>query len=752
MEVLKCGFCNFGEEAVDVCGRLFHSKKTPSIKSCTAHLKCMQYSADLTQYKSDHFGGFKIDKVLKEMDRGKRLLKCSQCIFSKRSAGWKRRHLSATAGCAVASCQKNFHFYCANNSKKCINKRYVFGLQQSSRSFVLYRVFCSREHEELYRRTIKEYVKEMITRKDSDDDDSDEDIDTDSNCYINTQMNSEIPDNDHVTTYVQLPDSTNQVATKILKRQLSVTNSSETCHKRDVKEMITRKDSDDDDSDEDIDTDSNCYINTQMNSEIPDNDHVTTYVQLPDSTNQVATKILKRQLSITNSSETCHKRGKPKEGVTTRRTEYETDGDTDATGEKAPVQVNKPLLDRIEVAKTQSPESSDDVENVELNDTPLSGVGLAPLSSSGDEMPNLKNRYGSGDESDVGSATLSSSGDEMPNLKNRYGSGDESDVGSATFSYSDDELLSLKNRYGSGDEIDVGSATFSSSDDELLSLKNRNDSGDGSDVGSATFSEQNTADSAMVYTWGHNTDNTTTADGSYNQTEVDILSSYLDDQKERISDVVIRPNDNLLLKSLNSQTVVSHLVDKYKNVAENGDQDIVFDPICLILLSELDTELVNFKEYVFKMLKHFITSKKSQCSNFSALVPVNIGFPRSYQIQEDIQRLFETKLDVNIVSAFDPEENGISCVLIEMVFPNSAIRHNSTEIDKKAIPTPACSNKKTRTPSSCANKKTRTPSSCANKKTKTLSSFANKKTRTPSSSCANKKTRTPSSCSNKGKH
>lgn len=136
---IKCGFCHLGVEAEPVCGKLHHDNKNTS-----AHDKCMQYSADLVQYKFTSFGGFKINKVEKEIRRGNRL-KCSICKTDKSRQG---KWLGATAGCAISKCSKTFHYYCAELDDVAITER------SKNSTIVMYRVFCGADHYEQFNKNL----------------------------------------------------------------------------------------------------------------------------------------------------------------------------------------------------------------------------------------------------------------------------------------------------------------------------------------------------------------------------------------------------------------------------------------------------------------------------------------------------------------------------------------------------------------------------------------------------------------------
>ncbi|KAK3091796.1 hypothetical protein FSP39_022702 [Pinctada imbricata] len=129
-----CEFCSNSTEVEDMCGKL-HVEKIGDGKVIAAHHRCMQYSAGLVQYKFDHFGGFKISKVEEEVKRGRRL----KCAICKNMKDKKRRHGSATAGCAVASCRKTFHFYCAKKDPVAITKRMIIKYRKENKEVVMYR-------------------------------------------------------------------------------------------------------------------------------------------------------------------------------------------------------------------------------------------------------------------------------------------------------------------------------------------------------------------------------------------------------------------------------------------------------------------------------------------------------------------------------------------------------------------------------------------------------------------------------------
>ncbi|XP_067673412.1 uncharacterized protein [Haliotis asinina] len=167
MEEGVCGFCR-RKDAEDVCGML-HSEITDE-GWIVAHHKCMQYSALLTQYKFNHFGGFKIDKVMDEYRRGKQT-KCYIC--GKGGKKKKKGPRGATAGCAVRSCRRSFHYYCAKMSPDVVTKRLVVHIKSKGEKTVLYRVFCCKEHEDQYRRNLKHYLSSTPTNNNNSDDASD---------------------------------------------------------------------------------------------------------------------------------------------------------------------------------------------------------------------------------------------------------------------------------------------------------------------------------------------------------------------------------------------------------------------------------------------------------------------------------------------------------------------------------------------------------------------------------------------------
>ncbi|XP_033754592.1 uncharacterized protein LOC117337626 isoform X2 [Pecten maximus] len=173
-----CDFCREGDtEASDLCGKL-HIEKITDGKVVAAHHKCMQYSAGLIQYKFDHFGGFKIEKVQAEVKRG-RHLRCYLCRNDRKRKN-KGKCNRATSGCAVKKCHKSFHYYCAKKSKQCITKRMLVRYKLSDEEKVLYRVFCSPEHESYFKQHKEDLVKSNTspgtsgTDSDEPSDDDDE--------------------------------------------------------------------------------------------------------------------------------------------------------------------------------------------------------------------------------------------------------------------------------------------------------------------------------------------------------------------------------------------------------------------------------------------------------------------------------------------------------------------------------------------------------------------------------------------------
>ncbi|KAL8592280.1 hypothetical protein ACOMHN_036914 [Nucella lapillus] len=147
---LVCQLCWQGSEVESVAGQL-HAEKLESGKVISAHLRCMQYSSGLTQYKCQVFGGFDIGEVEEEISRGYRL----RCFICRKTKGKKSR--GASSGCAVKTCRKTFHFTCASNHPEAVTKRLVVTKKKHNPDdkFVLYRVFCSREHEALFRKMLK---------------------------------------------------------------------------------------------------------------------------------------------------------------------------------------------------------------------------------------------------------------------------------------------------------------------------------------------------------------------------------------------------------------------------------------------------------------------------------------------------------------------------------------------------------------------------------------------------------------------
>ncbi|OWF35219.1 uncharacterized protein LOC110443195 [Mizuhopecten yessoensis] len=180
-----CNFCRQGdEEASELCGKL-HIKRIDDGQIVAAHHKCMQYSAGLIQYKFDHFGGFKIEKVQAELKRGK----CIKCNICKNDKMRKKKCSRATSGCAVKTCRKSFHYYCAKKSEACITKRMLVRYKQSDEERVLYRVFCCPEHEQYFKNHKEDLIKGNSSAGTSDSDTDDpsdaENEDTNSSNFKN---------------------------------------------------------------------------------------------------------------------------------------------------------------------------------------------------------------------------------------------------------------------------------------------------------------------------------------------------------------------------------------------------------------------------------------------------------------------------------------------------------------------------------------------------------------------------------------
>ncbi|XP_071130939.1 uncharacterized protein [Mytilus edulis] len=190
MEKTACGFCHRGQEVADICGKL-HVQNVKG-KKIAAHHKCLQYSATLIQYKFDSFGGFKLDKVLDEMKRG-RYMRCSEC--KKTSKGKKNRDGlpigGATAGCALRNCNKTFHFYCANCSNTAITKRMLIKYKEQNEQVVMYRVFCSPQHEANFRNNKSELFLPFSSKMESSSEEEEANEDEESKSGMNSSSEEE---------------------------------------------------------------------------------------------------------------------------------------------------------------------------------------------------------------------------------------------------------------------------------------------------------------------------------------------------------------------------------------------------------------------------------------------------------------------------------------------------------------------------------------------------------------------------------
>ncbi|XP_045213576.2 uncharacterized protein LOC123564236 [Mercenaria mercenaria] len=190
MEENKCGFCHTGEEHESVCGSL-HKDKIDGKVVC-AHHKCMQYSACLVQYKTDSFGGFKKQEVIKEIKRGSRLI----CAICKADKG-KKHKKGATSGCAWASCRKTFHYLCVSMNPRTVAKRYR--VAAGDKVVILYRVFCCQDHENRYRENLS--ADDIVGKNESSDEGGDSDDEED-----NSDTDSEPPAKVPKVSYSQLKD------------------------------------------------------------------------------------------------------------------------------------------------------------------------------------------------------------------------------------------------------------------------------------------------------------------------------------------------------------------------------------------------------------------------------------------------------------------------------------------------------------------------------------------------------------------
>lgn len=163
MEEGKCGFCHTGDETRDICGILHKAEVDGQI--IVAHIKCMQYSSDLSQYKIEEFGGFDKKEVLNEIRRGKRL----PCYLCKKDKS--NNKYGATSGCPLSSCRKTFHYYCAAVNPNIVAKR--IPVWSSNEVVSLYRVFCSKAHKMEYMKNI--HAEEDIFLKDTSDERNNDD-------------------------------------------------------------------------------------------------------------------------------------------------------------------------------------------------------------------------------------------------------------------------------------------------------------------------------------------------------------------------------------------------------------------------------------------------------------------------------------------------------------------------------------------------------------------------------------------------
>ncbi|XP_053375343.1 uncharacterized protein LOC128547257 isoform X2 [Mercenaria mercenaria] len=147
MEENKCGFCHTGEEHESVCGTL-HKDKIDG-KAVCAHQKCMQYSANWVKFKTDSFGGFQKQAVMKEIERGSTLI-CAICKADKS----KKHKNGATSVCAWEFCRKTFHYLCVSMNPRTVVKQYRVA---GEKGVILYSVFCCQDHENRHRKNLIAY-------------------------------------------------------------------------------------------------------------------------------------------------------------------------------------------------------------------------------------------------------------------------------------------------------------------------------------------------------------------------------------------------------------------------------------------------------------------------------------------------------------------------------------------------------------------------------------------------------------------
>ncbi|KAK6170048.1 hypothetical protein SNE40_018534 [Patella caerulea] len=656
---MKCGFCKRGKEVENVCGELHHVKTMTLGKPCTAHHKCMQYSAMLIQYKVSHFGGFKIDKVLEELKRG-RFSKCAICKSKKGKS--KGMLTGATSGCAVQSCRKTFHFYCARTSDECITKRLVVSFKSSGKITVLYRVFCSKEHEKLYRENLKDYSKDMNRNDQSDDSDEEEDDDDEDNDDDDDSMNDSCDrfgNNIHDTTNICIssPDISSSNKTQKLKspdemrkfkRMLSHTNFERDCPGKKKPKLPDDKSSREESADAPLtDKEEHVYsvLSTDQNGNCVKEKTETSSSPLDNTTTD------EKNVSSTRKPSPVKSKSKASTENDEKSLEYAVCilSSTDKIEEQRR-ELRDIIASYYRIVIWQ--DISSNILNKDLTPYFMHSISKEMISNSTKTLRSLL----------FSESYLKKKRDtdylyQSTFIKDLKDPEVDRNVLQSTWKTISNHLKTASTSKG----VLVGELVQVANSKALVLFI-----GDILDKDQAIRSKfPDVVETPTVYTWGENASLKTFTDDSYmySQTEVDILSSYLDDQKEQISDVVIQPTDDLLLKSLNSQTVVSHLVDKYKNVAKKVEQD--GNHICLILLTELDTKLVNVENYVHKMLNHFITEKKSQYSNFIVLLPV-IGFAQTHSFQGDIQNCVQSKVGVQVISAYDPKAYRISCVFVEM--------------------------------------------------------------------------------------
>ncbi|ESO84252.1 hypothetical protein LOTGIDRAFT_229704 [Lottia gigantea] len=597
MTELKCGFCRHGKEVKEECGELHHVV-TASGKPCTAHHKCMQYSALLVQYKSEHFGGFKISKVFEELARG-RSSKCFICKCKRgRTKSGSIRVTGATCGCAVKQCRKTFHYYCAKTSQDCITKRLVVSFKNKNKITVLYRVFCSKEHEVLYRRNLKEYSKDMNKSAEESEEDSDiedsnkEDVNDDedlllggfdlSSQMLSQQMNENGHDTSFIPAYSNTANgSTTDIPNNRLKRSAS--------------------------------------HNSLVSDEKP-----------PKSVKLDKKKVI--GLCILSSDENLE--AQRKEIHTILKNNYDVN-EVVIWQDVTSYTLNSDLTPYFihAISKAVRSNSYKNLQNLLFSEKYLRDKCVSDYEYQSNFIQDLKDPAVA---KNVLQSTWKSVSKNLQDASISIGK----EIGSVIPVYSSNVLLLLV-----GDEIDKNSVIRQKLQHLFESIPK-----------------------PAIFVWKNDTRLKKYHTEDFDENEVDILLSNIIKNKSEIGEIIDEPKDKILLRSNTQSNVVSCIYKGLEGTDIKTDQD---KSHCLVLISQLDSTIVNSGNYIIKLLHNILTDNHNKYSKFSMVLPV-FSLQSTFNIVENIKNCVDFDVTVAIYSAYNPEKQSISYIVAEIMISNQS--------------------------------------------------------------------------------